>query len=107
MMFLMQMDKGKEVVPPLVKDKEVLPPLMDVLVHDHPKRRNYGHFHEVAGPTHFFQMIFTSKLEAMSLSLDFRKHFSTMPTVFSLKTEDEQRLLMKDDDEHNRPQGHP
>ena len=47
-MFIMQMDKGKEVVPPLEKGKEVVPPLDEVQVLDHPspKRRNYGHFHQ-------------------------------------------------------------
>ncbi|KAE8804392.1 Speckle-type POZ protein [Hordeum vulgare] len=58
----MQMDKGKEVLPPLDKGKEVVPPLVDVRV------------------------IFAPKLEALPLSLDFTKHFPVMPTKFSLKT---------------------
>ena len=47
MLFIMQMDKGKEVVPPLEKGKEVVPLLVEVPVHEHrsPKRRNYGHYH--------------------------------------------------------------
>ncbi|KAE8787003.1 U-box domain-containing protein 4 [Hordeum vulgare] len=71
----MQMDKGKDVVPS--------PP-----VHDHPntKQGNYVHYHEEAGPNHFCKVIFASKLEAMSLPLDFTMHFPAVPTEFSLKT---------------------
>ena len=29
-LFIMQSDKGKEIVPPLEKGKEVVPPLVDV-----------------------------------------------------------------------------
>ncbi|XBI92925.1 hypothetical protein VPH35_029885 [Triticum aestivum] len=67
----MQIDtdnKGKEVVPPMEKGKEVVPPMevgptmpeevaMDEdVVSDEPpsgKRRNYGHYQEEGGLTHF------------------------------------------------------
>lgn len=45
-----------------------------------PKRpRNFGHFHVEAGPTHFCKVILALKLECMAMSLDFTKHFPTMP----------------------------
>ena len=64
MLFIMQMDKGKEVVPPWEKGKEVVPPLVDMSVQDHPspKRRKYGHYHQESGPNHFYKVIFAPKL---------------------------------------------
>ncbi|KAI5020625.1 hypothetical protein ZWY2020_045513 [Hordeum vulgare] len=49
------MDKDKDVVPPLDKSKEVVPSLVEVPVQEHPnaKWRNYMHYHEEAGLTHF------------------------------------------------------
>ena len=84
----MQMDKGKEVVPPLEKGKEVVPPLVEVPVQDHPsaKRRNYGHYHQESGPNHFCKVILAPKLESLPLPLDFTTHFPTIPTEFKLKT---------------------
>ncbi|KAE8789971.1 u-box domain-containing protein 4 [Hordeum vulgare] len=82
------MDKGKEVVTPLDKGKEVVPLTVDVLVQDHPnaERRNYTHYHEEGGPTHFCKVIFDPKLEDVLLPLYFMKHFLAVPTEFSLKT---------------------
>ena len=76
-MFIMQMDKGKEVVPPSKNGKEVVPPLVKVPVQDHPstKRRNYGHFQQESGPNHFCKIILAPKLESLPLPLDFTKHF--------------------------------
>ena len=84
----MQMDKGKEVVPPLEKSKEVVPPLVEVPVQDPPsaKRRNYGHYHQESGPNHFCKVILAPKLESLPLPLDFTKHFPTIPTEFKMKT---------------------
>ncbi|KAE8781706.1 U-box domain-containing protein 4 [Hordeum vulgare] len=78
------MNKGKEVVPPLDKGKEVVPPLVEVLVQDHPnaKRRNYMHYHEEARPTHFCKVMFAPKVEALPLPLDFTKHFPVVPIEF-------------------------
>ncbi|KAE8800546.1 Glutamyl-tRNA reductase 1, chloroplastic [Hordeum vulgare] len=82
------MDKGKEVMPLLDKGKEMVPPAMDVPVQDQPnvKRRNYEHYHEEAGPTHFSEVIFAPKPEVVPLPLDFTKHFPAVLTGFSLKT---------------------
>ncbi|KAE8816912.1 U-box domain-containing protein 4 [Hordeum vulgare] len=70
------------------KGKEVVPPLLDVFVQDHTsaKRRNYEHYHEEARPTHFCKVIFAAKLEPLPLPMDFTKHFPTVLTEFSLKT---------------------
>ena len=75
MLFIMQMDKGKEVVPPLEKGKEVVPPLVEVPVQDHPSAnwRNYGHYHQESGPNHFCKVILGPKLESLPLPLDFTK----------------------------------
>ncbi|KAE8799757.1 U-box domain-containing protein 4 [Hordeum vulgare] len=82
------MDKGEYVVPSLEKGKQVMLPLVDVPMQDHPnaKQRNYAHYHEEAGPTHFCKVIFASKLEALPLPLDLTKKLPAMPTEFSLKT---------------------
>ncbi|KAE8773196.1 Speckle-type POZ protein [Hordeum vulgare] len=49
--------KGKEVVPPEEQDKgkDVVPPLELTLVQSPPsgKHWNYGHYHDVGGPTNF------------------------------------------------------
>ncbi|KAE8769424.1 U-box domain-containing protein 4 [Hordeum vulgare] len=80
--------RGKRVLPSLEKGKEVVPPLVDVRVQDHPntKRCNYENHHEEARPTHFCKVIFAPKLEALPLPLDFTKQFLTVPTEFNLKT---------------------
>ena len=67
----MQMDKGKEVVPPLV----------EVPVQDHPsaKRRNYCHDHQESGRSHFCKVILALKLESLPMPLEFMKHFPTVP----------------------------
>uniref|UniRef100_A0A8I6XEI3 TF-B3 domain-containing protein n=1 Tax=Hordeum vulgare subsp. vulgare TaxID=112509 RepID=A0A8I6XEI3_HORVV len=49
------------------------------------KRRNYGHYHEEGGPTHFRKVILAPKLECILMPLDFTKHFATVPTEFKLK----------------------
>ncbi|XBJ09078.1 hypothetical protein VPH35_014220 [Triticum aestivum] len=84
----MQMDRGKEVVPPLEKGKEVVPPLVEVPVQDHPsaKRRNYGHYHQESGHSHFCKVILAPKLESLPLPLEFTKYFPAVPTEFKLKT---------------------
>lgn len=82
---------------PLEKGKEVVPPLVDVPMQDHPnaRRRNYGHYHEDAGPTHFCKVIFAPELEALPLPVDFTKHFPAVSTEFS----HEHWLLMEGHDE--------
>jgi hypothetical protein len=58
--------KGKEVVAPGEKGKEVVPPLEDDVVVEEPpgdKRRNYDHYHEEAGPTHFYTVILASRVK--------------------------------------------
>ncbi|XP_044975083.1 uncharacterized protein LOC123442955 [Hordeum vulgare subsp. vulgare] len=77
--------------------KEVVPPLVDVPMQDHPnaRRRNYGHYHEDAGPTHFCKVIFAPELEALPLPVDFTKHFPAVSTEFS----HEHWLLMEGHDE--------
>ncbi|KAE8773995.1 Cohesin subunit SA-1 [Hordeum vulgare] len=84
----MTMDKGKEVVPPLEKGKEVVPSLVEEPVQDHPspKRRNYGHYHQESGPSHFCKIILAPKLESVPLPLEFKKHYPTIPAEFELKT---------------------
>ena len=49
------------------------------------KRRNYGHYHEEGGPTHFCKVILAPKLECIPMPLDFTKHFAAVPTEFKLK----------------------
>ncbi|KAE8773269.1 HVA22-like protein [Hordeum vulgare] len=80
------MDKDKDVVPPLDKSKEVVPSLVEVPVQEHPnaKWRNYMHYHEEAGLTHFRKVIFPPKNEALPLPLDFTKHFLVVPTWSSV-----------------------
>ncbi|KAE8775501.1 Cohesin subunit SA-1 [Hordeum vulgare] len=84
----MHMDRGKEVVPPLEKGKEVVPPLVEEPVQDHPspKWRNYVHYHQELGPSHFCKVILAPKLESMPLPVDFTKHFPSIPAEFKLKT---------------------
>nr|CDM85925.1 unnamed protein product [Triticum aestivum] len=83
-----EMDKGKKVVPPLEKGKEVVLPLAKVPVRDHQssKRRNYGHYHEESGPSHFCKVILTLKLESLPMPMEFTKHFPVVPAEFKLKT---------------------
>ncbi|KAE8778810.1 U-box domain-containing protein 4 [Hordeum vulgare] len=78
----------KEVVPPLEKGKEVVPPLFEEPVQDHPspKWRNYGHYHQESGPSHFYKVILAPKLKSLPLLLDFTKHFPAIPAEFKLKT---------------------
>lgn len=80
------MDKGKEVVLPLEvvphTDEEV-PPTDDKVVLEEPPsgtRRNYGHYHEEGGPSHFCKVILAPKLECIPMPLDFTKHFPAVPT---------------------------
>ncbi|KAI4992237.1 hypothetical protein ZWY2020_050979 [Hordeum vulgare] len=84
----MQMDKGKEVVPPLEKGQDVVPPLVEEPLQDHPspKWRNYGHYHQESGPSHFCKVILAPKLESLPLPLDFMKHFPAVLAEFKLKT---------------------
>ncbi|XBI84008.1 hypothetical protein VPH35_092403 [Triticum aestivum] len=49
------------------------------------RRRNYGHYHEEGGPTHFCKVILAPKLECISMPLDFTKHFVAVPTEFKLR----------------------
>ncbi|KAE8778681.1 Cohesin subunit SA-1 [Hordeum vulgare] len=49
------------------------------------KHRNYGHYHEEGGPTHFCKVILAPKLECIPMPLDFTKHFFAVPTEFKLK----------------------
>ncbi|KAF7079593.1 hypothetical protein CFC21_083807 [Triticum aestivum] len=48
------------------------------------KRRNYGHYHQEDGPTHFCKVILAPKLECIPVPLDFTKHFVAVPTEFKL-----------------------
>jgi hypothetical protein len=86
-LFIMHMDKGNEVISPLEKGKEVVPPLVKVPVQDHPsaKWRNYGHYHQESGPSHFCKVILAPKLESLPLPLEFTKHFPAVPTEFKLR----------------------
>ncbi|KAE8778443.1 U-box domain-containing protein 4 [Hordeum vulgare] len=72
----------------LHKGKGIVPPVVEVPVQEHPnvKRRNYKHYHEEVGPTHFCKVILAPKLEALPLPLDFTKHFPIVPMEFSPKT---------------------
>ncbi|KAE8818974.1 U-box domain-containing protein 4 [Hordeum vulgare] len=80
--------RGKEVVPPLDKGKEVVIPLVKEPVQDHPspKRRNYGHYHQESGPSHFCKVILAPKLESLPLPVGFTKQFPAIPIEFKLKT---------------------
>ncbi|XBI59067.1 hypothetical protein VPH35_040203 [Triticum aestivum] len=49
------------------------------------KRRNYGHYHQEDGPTHFCKVILAPKLECIPMPLDFTKHFVAVPTKFKLR----------------------
>ena len=98
----MQIDtdnKGKEVVPPMAKGKEVVPPMELTTPEDVPtdedmvpeeppsgKRRNYGHYQEEGGPTHFCKVILAPQLECSPIPLDFSKHFPAVPQHFKLRT---------------------
>nr|XP_045087467.1 uncharacterized protein LOC123494969 [Aegilops tauschii subsp. strangulata] len=50
------------------------------------KRRNYDHYHEEDGPTHFCKVILTPKLECIPMPLDLTKHFVAVPTDSSSGT---------------------
>ncbi|XBH54537.1 hypothetical protein VPH35_076826 [Triticum aestivum] len=92
--------KGKEAVHPM--PKVVLPPIAeeepktptvgdDERMEEPPnsKRRNYGHYHEEGGPTHFCKVILAPKLECIPMPLDLTKHFTAMPTEFKLRNNTE------------------
>ncbi|KAF7054316.1 hypothetical protein CFC21_062020 [Triticum aestivum] len=49
------------------------------------KRRNYGHYHQEDGPTHFCKVILAPKLECIPMPLDFTNHFVVVPTEFKLR----------------------
>ncbi|VAI09047.1 unnamed protein product [Triticum turgidum subsp. durum] len=49
------------------------------------KRRNYDHYHQEDGPTHFCKVILARKLECIPMPLDFTKHFVAVPTKFKLR----------------------
>ncbi|XBH79240.1 hypothetical protein VPH35_105260 [Triticum aestivum] len=59
----------------------------DVVLEEPPsrKRRNYGHYHEEGGPTHFCKVILAPHLECIPMPLDFTKHFPAMLIVFKLR----------------------
>ncbi|XBI87217.1 hypothetical protein VPH35_025346 [Triticum aestivum] len=85
------MDKGKEVVPPMEAGQTMhqeVPTDADVVLEDPPscKHRNYGHYHEEGGPTHFCKLILVPQLECIMMPLDFTKHFPAVPQEFKLRT---------------------
>ncbi|KAF7058037.1 hypothetical protein CFC21_065174 [Triticum aestivum] len=49
------------------------------------KHRNYGHYHQEDGSTHFCKVIVALKLECIPMPLDFTKHFVVVPTEFKLR----------------------
>ena len=49
------------------------------------KHRNYDHYHQEDGPTHFFKVILAPKLECIPMPLDFTKHFVVVSTEFKLR----------------------
>ncbi|XBJ14574.1 hypothetical protein VPH35_006601 [Triticum aestivum] len=49
------------------------------------KRRNYDHYHQEDGPTHFYKVILAPKLECIPMPLDFTKHFIAVPMEFKLR----------------------
>ncbi|XP_073362291.1 putative B3 domain-containing protein Os03g0621600 [Aegilops tauschii subsp. strangulata] len=49
------------------------------------KRRNYDHYHQEDGLTHFYKVILAPKLECIPMPLDFTKHFIAVSTEFKLK----------------------
>ncbi|XBJ22253.1 hypothetical protein VPH35_000677 [Triticum aestivum] len=88
-------NKGKQPVRPM--PEVVLPPTADEepktpevggdeRMEEAPssKHRNYGHYHEEDGPTHFYMAILAPKLERIPMPLDFTKHFVAVPTEFKL-----------------------
>ncbi|XP_073357674.1 putative B3 domain-containing protein Os03g0621600 [Aegilops tauschii subsp. strangulata] len=50
------------------------------------KRRNYGHYQEHGGPTHFCKVILAPQLECIPMPLDLTNHFSAVPQEFKLRT---------------------
>ena len=90
-------NKGKQPLHPM-PDEVVLPPTVeedpktpeggdDEGMEEPPsnKRRNYGHYHQEDGPTHFCKVILAPKLECIPMPLDFTKHFVVVPTEFKLR----------------------
>uniref|UniRef100_A0A8I6XNV4 TF-B3 domain-containing protein n=1 Tax=Hordeum vulgare subsp. vulgare TaxID=112509 RepID=A0A8I6XNV4_HORVV len=76
------------VLPPTAKEEPKTPTVGDdERMEDPPrsKRRNYGHYHEEGGPTHFCKVILEPKLECIHMPLDFTKPFAAVPTEFKLK----------------------
>ncbi|XBI22077.1 hypothetical protein VPH35_063140 [Triticum aestivum] len=43
------------------------------------KYRNYGHYQEQGGPTHFCKVILAPQLESITMPMDFTKHFPAVP----------------------------
>ncbi|XBI81607.1 hypothetical protein VPH35_090470 [Triticum aestivum] len=92
--------KGKEpvhpmpevVLPPTVEEELKTPTVGDDKRMEEPpssKRRNYDHYHEEGGPTHFCKVILAPKLERIPMPLDFIKHFAAVPTEFKLSNNTE------------------
>ncbi|EMS67546.1 hypothetical protein TRIUR3_30654 [Triticum urartu] len=87
-------NKDKEVVPSMEKGKEVVLPLEevpptdeDVVLEQPPngKCRNFAHYHQEGGLTHFCKFILAPKLECLPMPLDFMKHFPAVLMEFRLK----------------------
>ncbi|KAF7069070.1 hypothetical protein CFC21_074747 [Triticum aestivum] len=88
--------KGKEpvhpmpevVLPPTAKEELTTPTVGDDERMGEPprcRRRNYGHYYEEGGPTHFCKVILAPKLECIPMPLDFTKHFIAVPAEFKLR----------------------
>ncbi|KAI5021641.1 hypothetical protein ZWY2020_058371 [Hordeum vulgare] len=78
----------KVVLPPTIEEEPKTPTVgEDERMEDPPnnKRRNYDHYYEEGGPTHFCKVILTPKLECIPMPLDFTKHFVAVPMEFKLK----------------------
>ena len=88
-------NKGKQpvhpmpevVLPPTTEEEPKTPEVGDDERMEEPssKRRNYDHYHEEDGPTHFSKVILAPKFECIPMPLDFTKHFVAVPTEFKLR----------------------
>ncbi|XBH63355.1 hypothetical protein VPH35_117353 [Triticum aestivum] len=89
-------NKGKQpvhpmpevVLPPTAEEEPKTPKVGDDERMEEPpsnKRRNYNHYHEEDGPTHFCNVILAPKLECIPMLLDFTKHFVAVPTEFKFR----------------------
>ncbi|XBI05106.1 hypothetical protein VPH35_133303 [Triticum aestivum] len=90
-------NRGKQPLHPM-PDEVVLPPTAEedpktleggddegMEVPPSNKRRNYDHYHQEDGPTHFCNVILAPKLECIPMPLDFTMHFVAVPTEFKLR----------------------